>query len=208
VGKGSGLGLSMAGGLVKQSGGAVEIESEPGRGTVLRLYLPRRKDALSAGPTDRLAESRRCGRGQTILVVEDEVREHAGSMLRRLGYETVEAASEEAGLAMLNDTQEVSLLFSDVVLPGAMNGLEIAKVVRRRRPVLKVLFTSGYTDFAGMDSGRLTADADLIPKPFRKADMAERLHGLLGERAAAIQGEYFSIWAPARCGWMRRSVRP
>jgi CheY-like chemotaxis protein len=183
VGKGSGLGLSMAYGFVKQSGETMEIESEPGRGTTLRLYLPRRRDEPGADLADRPMEPNRGARGRTILVVEDEpaVRELAVRILRSLGYETVEAASGESGLAELDNTPDVALLFSDVVLAGGMNGLELAREARRRRPGLKVLFTSGYTDFAGIDAGQLTAEADLIPKPFRKADLAERLHAILGD---------------------------
>ena len=183
VGKGTGLGLSMVYGFVKQSGGHVEIDSEPGRGTTLRLYLPRKEDGPVAEPPDRAARSRSGGRGQTILVVEDEqaVRELAVSILRSLGYETVEAPYGEAGLAVLDRTPNVSLLFSDVGLPGGMNGCELAQEARRRRPGLKVLLTSGYTDFADIDADQIVASADLIPKPFRKAELAERLRAILGE---------------------------
>ena len=182
AGKGSGLGLSMAYGFVKQSGGHMEIESEPGQGATLRLYLPRRRD----DPDDELihlaTESKPDGRGRTVLVVEDEdaVRELAVNILESLGYETIEAPGGESGLAILDSTPDVSLLFSDVVLPGGMNGLELAQEARRR-PRLKVLFTSGYTDFAGIDTDQLTAEGDFISKPFRKKELAERLRVVLGE---------------------------
>jgi len=185
VGKGSGLGLSMVFGFAKQSGGHAEIESEPGCGTTVRLYVPqvagsaaRREDARGSAVA---AES---GEGELVLLVEDnrDLLAFSRAALGRLGYRTVEAESAAAALQVLADHPDVALLFTDIVLPGGMNGVKLAEEARRRRPDLKVLFTSGYVagDFeAGIT---LPDGGELLVKPFRVAELGRRLEKVLGTR--------------------------
>ena len=178
VGKGSGLGLSMVYGFVKQSGGTVEIESEVGHGTTIRIFLPKSEGHLpreeTAAPGDRPPR----GRGETVLVVEDDaaVRRLVMNILGSLGYRTIAAENGLGALALIEEIPEVDLLFSDVVLPGGMSGLEIAERAMRSRPDIKVLFMSGYTE-----SGAELADMDvaLIEKPFRRAAVAEKVRAAL-----------------------------
>jgi len=183
VGQGSGLGLSMVYGLVKQSGGHIHLYSEVGQGTTIKIYLPARPaetgvvldpDAGKAPPYP--------GQGQTILVVEDEapVRQLAVYMLRDLGYQTVEAETAATALAVLEATPAVALLFTDVVLPGGQSGVELAQEARQRRPDLQVLFTSGYTAAHLAQVSRDPQVGDLLNKPYRKAQLAAKLHALLG----------------------------
>lgn len=183
-GKGSGLGLSMVYGLVKQSGGHFIIHSELGKGTSVHLYLPRIQakvaplaEAPSATPVPR-------GQGETILVVEDEVdvRQFAVKALHALGYETLQAGDAETALGLLDAAPRIVLLFTDIVLPGPMDGVRLAAEARRRRPGLPVLFTSGYTEHALVGNGQLSEDVDLLTKPYRKADLGNKLRTLLGRR--------------------------
>lgn len=181
VGKGSGLGLSMVYGLVKQSGGHVVIDSKAGQGTTIKVYLPRSQLEAVTPPALKPPEPFRAGQAQTILVVEDDatVRQLTVNMINSLGYRTVEASTARAALERLTEHRQVALLFSDVVLPGGMNGVELAEEVQKRYPHLKVLFTSGYTEHGLLDSGRLRSGAELLPKPYRKADLADKLHAML-----------------------------
>ena len=181
VGKGSGLGLSMVYGFAKQSGGHVRIESMVGRGTVARLYLPRADTARAEAPQISPCRSHPPGKGETILVVEDDgaVRELVTGMLRSLGYETLEAEDAESGLAVLADAPEIDLLFSDVVLSSGPNGPEMAREARELRPGLRVLFMSGFVEgVEGFEEPALDG-AGLIQKPFRKAELAEALRTAL-----------------------------
>jgi PAS domain S-box-containing protein len=178
LGEGTGLGLSMVYGFVKQSGGHVKIYSEPGRGTTVRLYLPRaRRDQEAAAPTATAVPTGE----ETILVVEDEpdVRDIATHMLAAMGYRLLEAPNAADALTILDATETIDLLFSDVVLPGGMSGHELADEARRRRPGLKVLFTSGYTPDAGGHQGRLDDDIDLLSKPYKRADLARKIRQAL-----------------------------
>ncbi len=178
VGEGSGLGLSMVYGFAQQSGGFVAIESEPGRGTTVRLHLPR-----AAGPVERAAAAAPPPRaaGETILVLEDaaEVRELALAMLEDLGYTVVAVAEAKTAAEVLAHRADVDLLLTDVILPGGKSGPEFAEEARRRRPGLKVLFMSGHPTTSLMHGGRLEAGVDLIGKPFRKADLARRVRGAI-----------------------------
>ena len=137
--------------------------------------------AVESGKAAR-AEALRQGRAQTLLVVEDDaqVRQLAVRMLRSLGYQTVEAGDGENALKMLEQVPGVALLFTDVVLPGGMNGIELAKTARRLCPELKVLFTSGYPKDALARQGPLDKDVTLLAKPYHKADLAKVLHEILG----------------------------
>jgi CheY-like chemotaxis protein len=177
VGKGSGLGLSMVYGLVKQSGGTVQLYSEIGQGTTVSIYLP----AIEAETDTRLDACSgetppHPGQGQTILVVEDEVpvRQIAVRMLQGLGYRTIEADTAAAALQVLEATPEVAVLFTDVVLPGGKGGADLAREACQRRPDLKVLFTSRYCSPRGtlasmrlrsMSTRALNGSVSLIASP-------------------------------------------
>jgi CheY-like chemotaxis protein len=151
VGQGSGLGLSAVFGFAQQSGGQVRIESEPGRGTIVRLYLRR---ATAAAHADPAGDSRPRG-SERVLVVEDDalVREFVVSQLAGLGYEVVQASNAPAALdIVVASNSGINLLFSDIAMPGGMNGAELAKLAVQRRPGLKILLTSGYSDTSNADA--------------------------------------------------------
>lgn len=185
VGEGSGLGLSMVYGFVKQSGGHMTIDSEVGRGTTVRLYLPPSQEKPLAVAATSI-EPASPGNGEMILVVEDdkEVRALAVNCLASLGYRTLEAEDGESALAVLEHAPEIALLFSDVVLPGGMSGPDLTREVQRRRPDIKVLFTSGYAEDALTHHGRHDEDFELIGKPYRIADLARSLRAILGREEA------------------------
>ena len=181
IGQGSGLGLSMVYGFVKQSGGHIKIYSEPGRGTTIRLYLPRiaaqqDSDATAQDPVQATAHT-----GELILVVEDDpdVRKLVLGMVESLGYRTIAAVDGPSALEALERVGKIDLLFTDVVLPRGMNGAALAKVAQERQKGLKVLYMSGYTRNAILHNGALDEGVQLITKPFRKADLAQKLHEAL-----------------------------
>lgn len=182
VGKGTGLGLSMVDGFVRQSGGHVDVESEPGRGTTFIIHLPGADEADERVEADAPASAREAVGGETILVVEDDadVRKSVVGLLRSLGYATIAAADAESALRLLEETPDVALLFSDLILPRGGRGVDIARWARSRRPGLKVLFTTGHSDEAVARDGRLDDGADLIQKPYRKADLARKVAAALG----------------------------
>ncbi len=179
VGHGTGLGLSMVYGFAKQTGGTVKIESEQGRGTVVRLYLPRSdgKAAIKGGLAPAVVAP---GGHETSLVVEDDplVRGYVIAQLGGLGYKTLIASDAEAALAMVDQGAAFDLLFTDVVMPGGKNGRELAEAVRRRRPGVKVLYTSGYTD-EFVHEGRLDSGIALLRKPYRKAELSRKIREVL-----------------------------
>jgi PAS domain S-box-containing protein len=184
AGKGSGLGLSMVYGFVKQSGGHIKIYTEAGEGTTVRLYLPRaRADARPAAAPGPVAEI--VGGHEHILVVEDDglVREHLISQLKGLGYRVSGAGSGKEALDMLARLPDVDLLFTDVVMPGGMNGRQLADAALRERPGLKVLFTCGYTENAIVHHGRLDRGVQLLSKPYRRQELAAKLRRVLDEPA-------------------------
>ena len=182
TGRGSGLGLNMVYGLVRQSGGHMVIQSDPGQGAMVKVYLPR---AQAPGATEEQPDEAMAtvhpGKAETILVVEDDaqVRQLAVSMLSRLGYTTVEAGSARIALQSLAERPQIALLFTDIVLPGGMNGVELAEEAQRQYPDLKVLFTSGYPENALAHHQRPNQNLELIPKPYRKVDLAHKLHAIL-----------------------------
>ena len=181
VGKGTGLGLSMVYGFVKQSKGYIKAYSEPGHGSVVKLYLPSAEGdekTLIAKPATGEAT---IGGDETILVVEDdsEVRETAVAVLEELGYRVVEAEDGPSALRVLDAHPDVGLLFTDVIMPGGMNGPELADEVRRRRPGMKVLYTSGYTEDGIVRNGMLEAGVTLLGKPFQKNEMAAKVRRVL-----------------------------
>ena len=179
VGHGTGLGLSMVYGFVRQTGGTVKIESEAGRGTVVRLYLPRSEEQAATKGGDAPAAVASGGH-ETILVVEDDplVRGYVIAQLGGLGYKTLVAGDAAAALAMVDRGAPFDLLFTDVVMPGGMNGRELADAVRTRRPGVKVLYTSGYTD-EFVHEGRLDAGVALLKKPYRKAELSQKIREVL-----------------------------
>jgi CheY-like chemotaxis protein len=178
IGKGTGLGLSMVYGFVKQSNGHIKIYSEEGHGTTIKLYLPRGTAKLDA----ILTPVPLAGGHETIFVVEDDdmVREFLVTQLHSLGYKTVMAPSGVAALAKVDNGVAFDLLFTDVIMPGGINGRQLADEVAKRRPGMKVLYTSGYTENAIIHHGRLDAGVLLLAKPYRKADLARMLRLALG----------------------------
>ena len=179
VGQGTGLGLSMVYGFAKQTGGTVKIESEEGRGTVVRLYLPRSEGQAST-KGDFAPAVVAPGGHETILVVEDDplVRGYVIAQLGGLGYKTLIAGDAEAALALVDQGAAFDVLFTDVVMPGGMNGRELAEAVRKRRPGTKVLYTSGYTDEFVHD-GRLDSGVALLRKPYRKSELSQKIREVL-----------------------------
>ncbi|WP_343526019.1 PAS domain-containing protein [Sphingomonas sp.] len=183
VGKGTGLGLSMVYGFAKQSGGQVQIESMPGHGTCVSLFLPRFRGEVVDG-ADHSPLPVRADRGsETILVVEDDadVRAYSTEALRELGYDVLEAEDGASALALLDapEASRIALLFSDVVLPGGMTGADLASAARSLHPDLKVLFTTGYARDVIVHGGRLDAGVALITKPFDFTDLAARIRAML-----------------------------
>jgi CheY-like chemotaxis protein len=181
VGKGTGLGLSMTYGFIKQSGGDVKIYSEPGIGTALKLYLPiAREHGAESSPA---ASSDLDLRGnETILLVEDEepVRNYAAAQLASLGYQVIAAADGTSALHRIMDLDgSIDLLFTDIVMPGGMNGRQLAQHVAALYPSLKVLYTSGYNQNAIIQAGRLEAGIALLEKPYHKTDLARKVRELL-----------------------------
>jgi signal transduction histidine kinase/ActR/RegA family two-component response regulator len=183
TGKGTGLGLSMVYGFVKQSGGHVKIYSEPGLGTTVKLYLPR----AHAGAAERPAGAPRADIAETgtetILAVEDDplVRAYVEAQLKSLGYSVIVAANGREALQRLDEHPEIALLFTDVVMPGGMSGGQLATEASRRRPDLKVLFTSGYTENAIIHHGKLDPGVHLLNKPYRREELAKKLRRVLDE---------------------------
>jgi CheY-like chemotaxis protein len=170
--EGTGLGLSMVYGFAMQSGGHVSIASTVGRGTRVRLYLPRpsaRQQEIAADNED----AKQAGQSETVLVVEDDadMRYITVSMLRSLGFKVLEASSGPQALDVLSTHGNVSLLVTDVVLSGSMNGRRVAQEATRRRPELKVLYMSGYSEDVIVHNGRLDPGVHFIQKPFRKQDL-------------------------------------
>lgn len=169
LGQGTGLGLSMIYGFAKQSGGQVRIQSTPGEGTTVYLYLPRHHGPAEHDRIDRIVVPEEpLGAGETVLVVDDEstVRLMIADVLRDMGYHVIEAADSPAGLAVLRSEQRIDLLVTDVGLPGGMNGRQLAEAGRELRHELNVMFITGYAESAVLNSGHLSAGMQLLTKPF------------------------------------------
>ena len=178
-GKGTGLGLAMVYGFVRQSGGQVGISSEPGRGTTVQLDLPRATTPVAAVVPAPAAAVQ--GGHETILVVEDDdlVRLLASAELQAMGYRVVEAPNGVEALRLVEQGQPFDLLFTDVIMPGGVSGRDLADATRRLRPGLRVLFTSGYTEDAFNQPGRPDAGLPLLPKPYRRAELARAVRAAL-----------------------------
>ena len=183
-GKGTGLGLSQVYGFVKQSGGHVKIYSEVGDGTTVKIYLPRLLSPRAADETRPAAAAVPRGTGETVLLVEDEPTcgSLAVDLAARAGLPGARRAPmRRPALRLLDRPREIELLFTDVGLPGGMNGRQLADEARRRRPGLKVLFTSGYARNAIVHHGRLDPGVQLITKPFTFAGLAAKLRQVLAD---------------------------
>jgi len=181
VGKGSGLGLSMVYGFVKQSGGHIQLQSEAGKGTTVLVYLPVRPDAEVAADGDVKSGARRHAAGEAILVVEDDPRVRRVSIrrLKELGYRVHEAASAAEAVAMIEQGLPIDLVFSDVVMPGGMSGIDLARVLRQRFPALKVLLTSGFADPDAVQETLDRTGAGWLGKPYSTNQLRAKLDELL-----------------------------
>ena len=181
VGQGTGLGLSMVYGFVRQSGGQVRIYSEAGQGATVCLYLPRHAGAADDGEEPAAApEALRAEAGRTVLVVDDEptVLMLAADVLGGLGYAVVEASDGASALEVLRSDARVDLLVTDVGLPGGMNGRQLADAARAARPGLKVLFITGYAENAVLGNGQLERGTHVMTKPFAMEALAARVQEL------------------------------
>lgn len=198
IGQGTGLGLSMVYGYVKQSGGHVAIESAVGEGTLVRLYLPQLQLARAGGQADAVSQkaiesgaetgpsATAPGAGESILVVEDEggVRMVLLEVLRELGYVTHEAVDSKSAMRLVDSGVRIDLLVSDVGLPGT-NGRQLADMIRARRPGLKVLFVTGYIGHAEIRAEFLGAGMDMLSKPFAIDELAQKIQSMLGKDAGS-----------------------
>jgi signal transduction histidine kinase len=179
VDKGSGLGLSMVYGFVKQSNGHIKIYSEEGHGTTVRIYLPR---ATGGAPSAELViPTSMEGGAETILVVEDDslVRTFVVGQIQSLGYATLAAVNAAEAMVVINSLQQIDLLFTDMIMPGPMNGRQLADAALQRRASLKILFTSGYSNEVIIHHGHLDAGVLLLAKPYRKSDLARMIRAAL-----------------------------
>jgi PAS domain S-box-containing protein len=179
VGQGTGLGLSMVYGFVKQSGGHIKIDSEEGHGTTFKLYLPRSSESVA--PIERPVVAAEGGE-ETILVVEDDalVRQYVVAQLESLRYAVLAAASAREALDMIAAGRAFDLLFTDVILGSGFNGPALADEILRLRPGVKVLYTSGYTKDEMATDGRIDPGVALIHKPYRKIELARKIRAVLG----------------------------
>ena len=177
-GKGTGLGLSMVYGFVQQSGGHIEIDSEPGEGTTIRIFLPRSQAAAAGRTAADDGALLVLGRGEPVLVVEDDanVRQVTVSTLESLGFSVKEAGSGDEAAAMLKQDAGIQVVLSDVKMPG-MTGIELGRLIREQWPAVHVLLTSGYVDDDRVD------EFEFIHKPFRAADLARKLEAMLAVKA-------------------------
>lgn len=182
LGEGTGLGLSMIYGFVRQSGGQVRIYSEPGQGAMVCLYLPRHHGAVEEGEAvPEVEEAPRAQAGETVMVVDDEptVRMLVAEILHELGYQCIEASDGAAGLKLLNSEARIDLLVTDVGLPGGMNGRQMADAARLERPDLKVLFITGYAENAVVGNGYLDPGMHVMTKPFAMEALGSRIRELI-----------------------------
>jgi signal transduction histidine kinase len=184
--QGSGLGLAMVHGFVKQSGGHIRIYSELNEGTSVKIYLPRIKAAEAAANPEELPQrdpriETAANRSETVLVVEDndDVRQYAQSALEELGYTVLQARDAAEALQIVENGARVDLLFTDVVLPGGMNGRQLSRQILQKRPTLPVLFTTGYTPNAIVHHGRLDPDVQLLSKPYTQSDLSRKVRAML-----------------------------
>lgn len=185
IGKGSGLGLSMAYGFVKQSGGHIEIDSVLGAGANIIILLPRTAESAApkkSGPVGSVE-----GGDETVLVVDDEkeIQENVAAILGELGYNVITASSADEAATLLDRAGKIDLLFTDVIMPGAISCTELAAMARVRHPDIRVLFTSGYTENAVTNNGKLDEGVTLLNKPYAREELAGAVRKLLSSRTTA-----------------------
>jgi signal transduction histidine kinase len=182
IGKGSGLGLSQVYGFAKQSGGHVTVESEPGQGTIVRLYLPSVEIPASQRTEPGVSARPETGRGATVLVVEDDpaVLETVSDGVNALGYRALIAHNAVEALGILRRDEPIDLLFTDIAMPGGMNGIELARQARQLRQDIKVLLTSGYA--GALAEGEASEGFAVLGKPYRQVQLAETIANVLGRR--------------------------
>lgn len=185
IGKGSGLGLSMAYGFVKQSGGHIDIESTLGAGASIIILLPRTVESAApkkSGPVGSIE-----GGTETVLVVDDEkeIQENVAAILGELGYHVITASSADEASTLLDRAGQIDLLFTDVIMPGAISCTELAAMARVRHPAIRVLFTSGYTENAVTHNGKLDDGVTLLNKPYAREELAGAVRKLLSSRTGA-----------------------
>ncbi|RMB54702.1 PAS domain S-box-containing protein [Sphingomonas sp. PP-CE-3A-406] len=183
IGEGTGLGLSMIYGFVRQSGGQVRICSEVGRGTIMCLYLPRHDgEAAVADQAPDESGVIRALPGETVLVVEDEtaIRDLVTEVLSEAGYRVLQAPTGPAGVKLLRSDERIDLLVTDVGLPGGLNGRQVADAGRAVRPDLKILFVTGYAANAAVGAGHLVEGMEVLTKPFSIADFEKRIRSMIG----------------------------
>ncbi|WP_262027759.1 response regulator [Microvirga sp. Mcv34] len=175
-GKGTGLGLSMVYGFVQQCHGHVEVESEPNVGTTIRIFLPRSHDAAERHEDSQSAMAHPFGDGRTVLVVEDNpaVRQVALSTLHSLGFKVMEAETGDEAARLLRSKNDIKLVLSDVRMPGALSGIDLARLIQKEQPDVQVLLTTGY-----FDGEEKLEDLNLLYKPYRASDLAEKLQSLM-----------------------------
>ncbi len=181
IGQGTGLGLSMVHGFVRQSGGQVRAYSEPAHGTTMCLYLPRYMGDVADDDVGRPEVITPAGMGETVLVIDDEptVRMLIVEVLREAGYAAVEAEDGPSGLAILQSGAKVDLLITDVGLPGGLNGRQVADAARLLRPNLRTLFVTGYAENAAVGNGLLDTGMEVITKPFAMTELANKIANML-----------------------------
>ncbi|GKS83920.1 hypothetical protein AVMA1855_07230 [Acidovorax sp. SUPP1855] len=181
MGQGTGLGLSMVYGFVRQSGGQVRIYSVPGEGTTMCLYLPRYLGDADAEVPELPAMDDHRGEGEVVLVIEDEsiIRGLIAEELENLGYRVVSVGDGPAGLHVLQSGRRVDLLLTDVGLPGGLNGRQVADAARVTRPGLKVLFITGYAENAAVGNGLLEYGMEVITKPFDVGALAAKVREMI-----------------------------
>ena len=192
VGRGTGLGLSMVYGFIKQSGGHIRVYSERGHGTTVKIYLPRFYGPLPDNDTGTVSRATPvCGGDETVLVCEDDdkVRAYTVDVLKELGYRVMEADNGAAALKALEMASEpIDLLFTDVILPGGMTGADIAQQARAQQPGLRILFATGYARNAIIHHGRLDPGVELLTKPFTYAELATKVREMLDRDDARQAG--------------------
>ena len=181
LGQGTGLGLSMIHGFVRQSGGQVRIYSELGNGTTMCLYLPRFAGGIDEAEAPEALHAADSGHGETVLVIDDEptVRMLMVEVLEEAGYVALEASDGPTGLKILQSDARIDLLVTDVGLPGGMNGRQVADAARASRPDLKVLFVTGYAENAAVGNGHLDTGMEVIAKPFAMAAFGNKVREMI-----------------------------
>lgn len=181
IGKGSGLGLSMVYGFVKQSKGHIKLYSEEGHGTTVKIYIPRSKATHEDSIEQTVRTEAVPGGDETILLVEDDeaVRDVAIRLLTSLGYRVLHAECGSEALTLLDEHEDIDLLFTDIVMPGGMTGVELGQRATAKNQSLKVLYTSGYTDTTVFNNGLLERSEDVLNKPYRKESLAQSVRDVL-----------------------------